>query len=791
MSTKELTLEIFAADAKSIIVKCQDLADAEHHAHVLPIHLLAVLSNNDMSARVLKESGVSLSYLADLISTEIASIEKSERLSTLQPLMTLLGRSERLAGKGSLVSVENLLISLTQETEGTVADIMNILKITTDIIRQSLPSVKEEKKKAATQEYLTDMTALARSGDLDPVIGRHMEVRRLFNILGRRHKNHPIIVGAPGVGKKTIVSALAQKIVAGDVSAKFANLQVVMLDVAKMMSGVKTKGEGESRLKKSIASIDPSRTILFIDGVESLFGQGASGTGDLLSSLLARDYLRIITSTTPEAFKKLSDKESGITNQLTPLHVKSPTEEEAMEVLRGIATRYETFHKVKVGEPAIVAAVKLAKRYIQDRALPESAIDLLDEAASRKKFEVDGLSTASDQSLARYSSLKAQLTGLVGDDDKDSNKARSRIEEEISTLSSIVEGIKASISDRKRFRKEEVILTEEDIAGVLQDWTGILSEKMLEADVDKMGKIEDTLSGRVVGQTEAVRAVSKAIRRSRLGLRDVGKPIGSFLFLGSSGVGKTELAKALANFLFDDDKAMIRFDMSEFKESHQIARLTGSPPGYTGSDDGGQLTEAVLKTPYSVILFDEIEKAHADVFNLLLQVLDDGRLSDSKGKLVDFTNTVVIMTTNIGTKNLLEADRSSFETKEGLLALQEMLKGELKNFLRPELLNRIDETVIFQPLGKPELKKIVDIQTKIMGKLLSNKEVSVKLTDEAKDHLVEVGYEPSYGARPLKRAMMKLIQDPIGERMVAGQCKPGTTVEVSFDSSEIVLTEVK
>jgi ATP-dependent Clp protease ATP-binding subunit ClpB len=585
-----------------------------------------------------------------------------------------------------------------------------------------------------------------------------------------------------------------------------------------------------------------------VSGLDSLLGQGSagSGVGDLLKPLLARGEVRLIASTTVDGVKKLQERDPGLLRRFSVLTIEPPTVDQAIEILRGIASKYESHHEVQIGEGAIVAAVRLAKRYLQDRALPDAAIDLLDETAARKRVEIDGVPAKVDQAIRRLASLKAQTVSLADDTDAMSVKTRQRIDSEIRELEPTVSEMRAKLDSRRgvmaalaALRTEEArlasqiaearekhdfarlgelehvqmpdvkrrleaaeaavgrevgsgasnIVTEEDVADVLGDWTGIPVNKMLEAESDKLLKMESRLAERVVGQDEAVRAVSRAVRRGRVGLRDPGKPIGSFLFLGPSGVGKTELAKALAEFLFDDEQSMTRLDMSEFMEKHMAQRLVGAPPGYVDSEEGGYLTEAVRRRPYSVLLFDEVEKAHTDVFNLLLQVLDDGRLTDGRGRTANFSNTVVIMTSNIGSKRLLETDPKLFETPEGIEALRDVMTEELRAFLRPEFLNRIDDVVLFRPLSKRDLRGIVDIQLRRLEKLLTDRELKMQLTEQAKTKLVELGYEPAFGARPLRRAILKKVQDPLAEEILRGGYAPGSIVKVGLSGDDFTFAK--
>ena len=852
-SEQTIHLERYAPDAKALVAGAQTLADERKHVQVEPIHLLARSLDRDRGvAEVFKKAGADPADVAAEVEAQLQKLTKAGAglayLSTA--MLQLLGRAEKEADKGS-VGVENLLNSLSQEIRGPAAVVLQAFALGPGSFRPhmaALKSVPRDVVAASTPgastdaaRYLHDLTARARDSGFDPVIGRDVEVRRLLQILERRQKNHPLLVGEPGVGKTAIVGALAMRIAAGDVPQNLASLSILELETGLLVAGAKLRGEIEDRLKQVIASIKGKDSLLFISSLESLLGQaaGGSGVGDLLKPLLARGEVRLLASTTPEGIRKLSEKDPNLLRRFTALTIDPATPERAVEILRGIATRYEAHHKVQIGDPAITAAVRLAKRYVQERALPDSAIDLLDEAAARKRVEIDGLPAHMDDAIRRVASLKAQLEGLKDDVDAMSMKTRERIEKEIRELEPSVAEMRTKLESRRgalaaqaalkdeltklqtqleQARKEQNfaklgelehvqmpdvrrrleaadsavekaglkdgvsrVVQEEDVAQVLGDWTGIPVSKMLEAESEKLLKMEQRLSERVVGQDEAVKAISKAVRRGRVGLRDPGKPIGSFLFLGPSGVGKTELAKALAEFLFDDEQSMTRLDMSEFMEKHMAQRLVGAPPGYVDSEEGGFLTEAVRRRPYSVLLFDEVEKAHADVFNLLLQVLDDGRLTDGRGRTADFSNTVVIMTSNIGSQRILETDPKLFESDEGREALRDVLREELKNFLRPEFLNRIDDVIIFRPLSKPDLRGIVDIQLRKVEKLVADRELKLELTEAAKMRLVDIGYEPAFGARPLKRAIVKAVQDPLAEELLTGGYTNGSTVRCDIE----------
>lgn len=842
-------LDRYTPDAKALVAGAQSLADERKHVQVEPIHLLARSLDRDRGvAEVFKKAGADPTDVAAEAESQLAKLAKAASgLAYLSSAtLALLGRAEKEAGEGA-VGVEQLLNALSQEIRGPAAIVLQAFALGPGSFRPHMAALKSVPRDVpqasgdALAKYVTDWTERARKEGFDPVIGRDTEVRRLLQILERRQKNHPLLVGEAGVGKTAIVGALAVRIATGDVPQNLASLSVLELETGQLLAGAKLRGEIEDRLKQVVASIRGRDTLLYIAHIESLLGQGsaASGVGDLLKPMLARGDIRLLASTTQEGLRKLAEKDPNLLRRFTVLTIEPPTPDKAIEILRGITTRYEQHHDVQIGDPAIVAAVRLAKRYVQERALPDSAIDLLDEAAARKRVEIDGLPAQLDDAIRRVASLKAQRAGLENDVDAMSVKTRERIDAEIAELEPSVVEMRAKLESRRgaiaahtaikeemsklqaeleRARQERNfaklgelehvqipdvkrrldaataavekeglengvsrVVTEESVAQVLGDWTGIPVAKMLEAESEKLLKMEERLAARVVGQTEAVKAVSKAVRRGRVGLRDPGKPIGSFLFLGPSGVGKTELAKALAEFLFDDEQSMTRLDMSEFMEKHMAQRLVGAPPGYVDSEEGGFLTEAVRRRPYSVLLFDEVEKAHADVFNLLLQVLDDGRLTDGRGRTADFSNTVVIMTSNIGSQRILETDPKLFESEDGREALRDVLREELKNFLRPEFLNRIDDVVVFRPLSKGDLRGIVDIQLRRLEKLMNDRELKLDLSEAAKQRLVDLGYEPAFGARPLKRAILRSVQDPLAEEILTGGIANGKTVRVDVE----------
>jgi ATP-dependent Clp protease ATP-binding subunit ClpB len=806
-SEQTIHLDRYAADAKALVAGAQSLADERKHGQVEPIHLLARAIERDRGVQeVLRRAGADPADLAVEVEASLSRMSKTaDGLAYLSnAMLQLLARAEKEAGAGS-VEIEHLLNALSQEIRGPAAVVMQAFALGPGALRPHMKALRSVPRDvplggAGGGDVLTrfthDLVERARMGGFDPVIGRDVEVRRLLQILERRQKNHPLLVGEAGVGKTAIVGALAMRIAARDVPESLAKLSILELETGLLVAGAKLRGEIEERLRLVLSAVSghAKDTLLFVKDIDSLLGQGAagSGVGDLLKPILARGDVRLLASTTIDGVRRIKDKDPGLLRRFSVLSIEAPTVDQAIEILRGIASKYEAHHHVQIGEGAIVAAVRLAKRYVQDRALPDAAIDLLDETGARKRVETDSVPVSVDQAIRRLASLQAQLASLAGDTDGLSVKTRARLERELGDLAPAVSDMRAKLDTRRQLEAVEAsrgqdpvdkgsnLVTEEDVALVLGDWTGIPVSKMLEAESDKLLKMEGRLAERVVGQDEAVRAVSRAVRRGRVGLRDPGKPIGSFLFLGPSGVGKTELAKALAEFLFDDEQSLTRLDMSEFMEKHMAQRLVGAPPGYVDSEEGGYLTEAVRRRPYSVLLFDEVEKAHADVFNLLLQVLDDGRLTDGRGRTANFSNTVVIMTSNVGSKRLLETDPKLFETPEGVEALRDVMQEELRAFLRPEFLNRIDDVVLFRPLSKKDLRGIVEIQLRRLEKLTADRELRIELTEAAKDRLVELGYEPAFGARPLKRAILKQVQDPLAEEILRGGYAPGSVVKVDL-----------
>jgi ATP-dependent Clp protease ATP-binding subunit ClpB len=855
-SATTMTLGRYAPDAKGLVAGAQSLADERRHAEVQPLHLLArALERDPGVSAVFRRAGVDVVGMQAGVERALDALPASDEPAYLSmAMLDLLERSEREADRerDAHVTVQHVLNALSQEIRGPCGEILGAYGVAPGSLRNHLGALRSvarpaprHPQPAGADSYTRDILALARDDRLDPVIGRNAEVRRLMTVLERRYKSHPLLVGEPGVGKGAIITALASRIAGGDVPTSLAGARLLEMDVGALVAGARLRGEIEGRVKQLVTQVADGGgdTILVARSMDQLFGQGPAGSavGELLAPALRRGELRLLGTTTPEGVRRIAERDPTVLRLFTTLTVREPSVEEAIEVLRGIAARFEAHHGVQFSEGAVVAAVRLAKRYVQDRFLPDSAIDLFDEAAAARRVEFDGVPAGVDEAMRRLESLRAQLLSLRHADDRASEATRSRLEAELERLDPQVSEMRAALESRRgavaavralrselgearaeleRVRKTEDrgragelehvtivdlearlhraeeaakragagdvsrVLTEAGVAATLAGWTGIPVQKMLEGEADKLLKMEARLEQRVVGQRDAVAAVSRAVRRGRVGLRDPGKPIGSFLFLGPSGVGKTELGKALAEFLFDDEQALTRLDMSEFMERHMAQRLIGAPPGYADSDQGGFLTEAVRRRPYSVLLFDEVEKAHQDVFNLLLQVLDDGRLTDGRGRLADFSNTVVIMTSNVGSERILETDAKLFESEDGREALRDVLLDQLAELFRPEFLNRIDDVVVFRPLDHDHLRAILQIQLAYLDRLLADRQVKLQLDDAAQEHLVSLGYEPALGARPLKRAILKHLQDPLAETLLQGGFEEGETVRVSLGEDE-------
>ncbi len=769
---------------------------------------------------------------------------------TRQALDRAQAEAERL--KDEYVSTEHLLLALAQERDGAARRVLTANGVSAEAIYKALVEIRgtqrvtdpnPEEKYQALLRYSRDLTDLARRGKLDPVIGRDEEIRRVIQVLSRRTKNNPVLIGEPGVGKTAIVEGLAQRIVAGDVPEGLKGKQLVALDIGALVAGSKYRGEFEDRLKAVLKEITESAgaIICFIDELHTLVGAGAAegavDAANMLKPALARGELRCVGATTLDEYRKHIEKDAALERRFQPVMVREPSVEDTIAILRGLKDKYEVHHKVKIKDTALVAAAVLSHRYIGDRFLPDKAIDLIDEAAARIRMQIDSMPQEIDEIERRVMQLQIERVSLAREQDAVSRERLAKIDAELAELREKGDGLKARWQAEKegitrigkikeeietarhamadaerrgdlnraaelrygtlmalekqlgelearladqhaqgRMLREEV--DEEDIAATVAKWTGIPVTRLLEGEIQKLVNMEERLARRVVGQDEALRAVANAVRRARSGLADPNRPIGSFLFLGPTGVGKTELARALAEFLFDDERAMIRIDMSEYMEKHTVARLIGAPPGYVGYDEGGQLTEAARRRPYSVILFDEIEKAHADVFNVLLQLLDDGRLTDGHGRTVDFRNTVVIMTSNLGSHIFREYERPE--------KVRPLLMQELRNTLRPEFLNRIDEVVIFAPLGRDEIARIVDIQLGHLRRRLAVRRIELEVTDGARALLGREGYDPTFGARPLKRTIQRLVQDPLSLKLLQRELSDGDTVTVDAEGDAIV-----
>jgi ATP-dependent Clp protease ATP-binding subunit ClpB len=853
-----MRLDKFTLRGQEAIQSAIELAERNQHQQVEPEHLLiAMLDQPEGIVRpILGKLGANVAVILNDAQAAVARLPRVQggQQYFAPRLSQIFTASQQQADKmqDEFISTEHLLVAIVDEKDGEAGKILRQHGVKKDDLLKVIEQMRggsritdqnAETNYQALSKYARDLTEAARKGKLDPVIGRDDEIRRTIQVLSRRTKNNPVLIGEPGVGKTAIVEGLAQRIISGDVPETLRNKRLVGLDLGSMLAGAKYRGEFEDRLKSVLKEIENAQgqIILFIDELHTLVGAGAAegaiDASNMLKPALARGELRCVGATTLNEYKKYIEKDAALERRFQQVYVGEPTVEDTIAILRGLKERYEVHHGVRIKDSAIVAAATLSNRYITDRFLPDKAIDLIDEAASRLRIEIDSLPQEIDQLEREIIQLEIERQALQREEDEKSKTRLKEIEQRIADLKETSSGMKAKWQSEKEaidhmrtakaeleqlrlqldqarnagdlgraseiqygkipdleqklkveqdrlanLQQEKVMLKEEvdeeDVATIVAKWTGIPVTRMLEGEMQKLVTMEGRLSNRVIGQEEALAAVSNAVRRARAGLQDPNRPIGSFIFLGPTGVGKTETARALAEFLFDDERAMIRLDMSEYMEKHAVARMIGAPPGYVGYDEGGQLTEAVRRRPYSVVLFDEIEKAHPDVFNVLLQILDDGRLTDSKGRTVDFKNTVLIMTSNLGSREIQAAEGDETQVREAV-------HQELRLHFKPEFLNRIDDVVIFHQLSREQIGKIIDVQLERLRVMLAERNVILQLDDSAKELLMREGYDPSYGARPLKRAIQSHIQNPLAVKLLQGEILPGQTVRVLANGDQL------
>ena len=853
----------FTDSAKQLIYDAQNLAIENHNTLIEPVHILSVMAQSDIEAVNLLFSELKLhnnlfiSDVKNIINSLAKTQEISDKIYFSKNSLSLFEKAKEKAQnlKDKFVSGEHILLAMVEIEDNDIKRLVNKFQISEVNILNAMKKIRGDKKvdsKNADEDYKIiekysiDLTQMARLGKLDPVIGRDEEIRRIIQVLNRRTKNNPCLIGEAGVGKTAIVEGLAQRIIRGDVPESLKDTTLISLDMGALIAGAKFRGEFEERLKKVLKEVEKSdgQIIMFIDEIHTIIGAGgAEGTGDagnLLKPMLARGAIRTLGATTINEYRKYIEKDPALERRFQPILVEEPSVEDTISILRGLKDKYEVHHGIRIKDSALVAAAKLSDRYIPDRFLPDKAIDLVDEASSAVRIEIDSMPEELDKLERQKLQLQIELQSLKDDNDEEKikkvqallddvnkraqvlktqwEKEKSSIKGEVE-IKSEIEEVKHKIEQAQReynlelaaklqygklpeleqqlkncknqehkntLLKEEI--DENDIATIISKWTGVPVAKLVEEESQKLLDMENTLHNQVIGQDEAVRVISDSIRRARSGLSDPKRPIGTFLFLGPTGVGKTELAKALAKFMFLDEDSLIRIDMSEYMEKYSTARLIGAPPGYVGYDEGGQLTEAVRRKPYSVILFDEIEKAHPDVFNIMLQIFDDGRLTDSKGKTVDFKNTIIILTSNIVSNLILDNALKGMMGNSNREQLKEEITQKLREYFKPEFLNRIDETIFFNALTMEDLSKIVDIQIKYLKELLKDRKIELNITQEAKEHLALQGYNPMYGARPLKRTIRQLIENPLSKLLLQGKFQDGDKIKIDFKNDEITFS---